>query len=143
MSPNLAASISGFSGDEGTLLGFRKCRCQYAPARKLSGSTDWTSRTGSFRAAQPGAGTPCTDHHCPCNPPESLLSTPQRHRRCLIAPGPGRPRNNWLRRMYARLLFVVVGIFGPVSARFTPPEPVAARSRLGMTRTRRYTLAHA
>jgi dolichol-phosphate mannosyltransferase len=29
-----------------------------------------------------------------------------------------------LRRMYARLLFVVVGIFRAVLARFTPPEPV-------------------
>jgi hypothetical protein len=28
-----------------------------------------------------------------------------------------------LRRMYARLLFVVVGIFGAVLARFTLPDP--------------------
>src|ERR1700755_613888 len=30
----------------------------------------------------------------------------------------------WLRRLYARLLFVVVGIFGPVLAGFTLPGPV-------------------
>jgi hypothetical protein len=47
-----------------------------------------------------------------------------------------------LRRMYARLLFVVVGIFGVVLARFTPPEPVFCPLRLGIIRCRRYTLAH-
>jgi hypothetical protein len=44
--------------------------------------------------------------------------------------------------MYARLLFVVVGIFGVVLARFIPPEPVFCPLRLGITRCRRYTLAH-
>jgi hypothetical protein len=47
-----------------------------------------------------------------------------------------------LRRMYARLLFVVVGIFGAVLARFTPPEPVFWPLRLGINGCRRYTLAH-
>jgi hypothetical protein len=47
-----------------------------------------------------------------------------------------------LRRMYARLLFVVVGIFGALLAHFTPPEPVFWPLRLGMTQRRRYTLAH-
>jgi hypothetical protein len=47
-----------------------------------------------------------------------------------------------LRRMYARLLFVVVGIFGVVLARFTPPEPVFWPLCLGIIRCRRYTLAH-
>ncbi|HEU0082833.1 MAG TPA: hypothetical protein VFQ87_08160, partial [Bradyrhizobium sp.] len=46
-----------------------------------------------------------------------------------------------LRRMYARLLFVVVGIFRVVLAVFPLPSP-SSPSRLGMTRTRRYTLAH-
>jgi len=44
--------------------------------------------------------------------------------------------------MYARLLFVVVGIFGPVLAGFALAGPVFSPSRLGMTGTRRYTLAH-
>jgi hypothetical protein len=44
--------------------------------------------------------------------------------------------------MYARLLFVVVGIFGVVLARFTPLRPVFWPLRLGITGRRRYTLAH-
>jgi hypothetical protein len=44
--------------------------------------------------------------------------------------------------MYARLLFVVVGIFGAVLARFSPPEPVFCALRLGIIGCRRYTLAH-
>jgi hypothetical protein len=44
--------------------------------------------------------------------------------------------------MYARLLFVVVGIFGVVLARFAPLSPVFWLVRLGITRCRRYTLAH-
>jgi hypothetical protein len=47
-----------------------------------------------------------------------------------------------LRRMYARLLFVVVGIFGALLTRFTAPEPVFWPLRLGIDRGRRYTLAH-
>jgi hypothetical protein len=47
-----------------------------------------------------------------------------------------------LRRMYARLLFVVVGIFGVLLARFTPPGPVFWPLRLGIIWYRRYTLAH-
>jgi hypothetical protein len=47
-----------------------------------------------------------------------------------------------LRRMYARLLFVVVGIFGAVLARFTAQTPVFWPLRLGIVRHRRYTLAH-
>src|SRR5258708_26987338 len=38
-----------------------------------------------------------------------------------------------LRRMYARLLFVVVGIFRVVLARFTPPKPVFGRCALALT----------
>ncbi len=37
-----------------------------------------------------------------------------------------------LRRMYARLLFVVVGIFGALLACFTPPESVFWPLRLGI-----------
>jgi hypothetical protein len=44
--------------------------------------------------------------------------------------------------MYAHLLFVVVGIFRVVLARFTPPEPVFWPLCLGIVRCRRYTLAH-
>jgi hypothetical protein len=44
--------------------------------------------------------------------------------------------------MYARLLFVVVGIFGVVLARFPAPEPVFWPLRLGIIGCRRYTLAH-
>jgi hypothetical protein len=47
-----------------------------------------------------------------------------------------------LRRMYARLLFVVVGIFRAILARFTLPKPVFWPLRLGITGCRRYTLAH-
>jgi uncharacterized membrane protein len=47
-----------------------------------------------------------------------------------------------LRRMYARLLFVVVGIFGAVLARFTSQMPVYRPLHLGITQCRRYTLAH-
>jgi hypothetical protein len=44
--------------------------------------------------------------------------------------------------MYARLLFVVVGIFRAVLARFTPSWPVFWPPRLGIIGYRRYTLAH-
>ena len=47
-----------------------------------------------------------------------------------------------LRRMYARLLFVVVGIFGVVLVHFTAGNPVLCPLRLGINRSRRYTLAH-
>jgi hypothetical protein len=47
-----------------------------------------------------------------------------------------------MRRMYARLLFVVVGIFGVVLARFPPSEAVFWPLRLGIIGCRRYTLAH-
>ena len=47
-----------------------------------------------------------------------------------------------LRRMYARLLFVVVGIFGVVLTRFTAQTPVFWLLCLGIDRCRRYTLAH-
>jgi hypothetical protein len=47
-----------------------------------------------------------------------------------------------LRRMYARLLFVVVGIFGAVLAHFPAPEPVFCPLCLGIMLRRRYTLAH-
>jgi hypothetical protein len=44
--------------------------------------------------------------------------------------------------MYARLLFVVVGIFRALLARFTPFGRVFWPLRLGITGCRRYTLAH-
>jgi len=51
----------------------------------------------------------------------------------------------WLRRMYARLLFVVVGIFGPVLVRFTPVRLCLTRRirelRLGIIWRCGYTLA--
>jgi hypothetical protein len=47
-----------------------------------------------------------------------------------------------LRRMYARLLFVVVGIFRAVLARFTSPDRPFGGSRLGIIGRGRYTLAH-
>jgi hypothetical protein len=44
--------------------------------------------------------------------------------------------------MYARLLFVVVGIFRALLARFTALPPGLLQLRLGITGHRRYTLAH-
>jgi hypothetical protein len=43
--------------------------------------------------------------------------------------------------MYARLLFVVVGILGAVSAHFGYPAPLFSELRLGFPKACGYTLA--
>ena len=45
------------------------------------------------------------------------------------------------RRMYARLLFVVVGILGPLLVRFIPALTAASELRLGISGCGGYTLA--
>ena len=67
----------------------------------------------------------------------------QRRRRCLPqAPAPERPRNSKARRMYARLLFVVVDVFGPQFCVLFPPIRWAVPElRLGMAGSGGYTHA--